>query len=478
MRVQLSKAILAFSIASALGLFTASVKAQPQQPAAQAKAQPSQAQPSTTPAQKSWKDRQEYDLVQSIDAATDPNKKLALLDQWTAKYPNTDFKTDRLLRYLDTYKALNQPQKMLDTAQQMLAVDPGNLQALYWINLLTVSMNDKTPAKLDLGQTSGNELLAAADAYFAPEKKPANNSDADWAKAKASVQTIAHRTLGWVAMQRGLAIDMKTATADQKAAAVKDYEEAEKQFEQVLQLNPADGEVSAWLGTEILNQVIYAQKVDRQSDALYEFARAAAYDGPGALPPDQRKRMLDYLTKSYATYHGDDPQGLQALLAQAKTSALPPPGFKILSSDEVQQAKQEELQKTNPALAMWMTIKTALTAPDGSGYFKQIEGALVPPTDKPMFKGTVISQMPLHGPVKQVVVGVADPKVPDCTLNFETPMPNRAEPGKTVIEFRGVAAAYTPSPYMLTLTILEKGNVSGWPAPPAPVHHPVHHPQQ
>ncbi|MGA2433762.1 MAG: hypothetical protein ABSG25_00605, partial [Bryobacteraceae bacterium] len=162
---------MAFSISSALGLSAAWAQQQPQaqtqQPAAQSQAQP-------TPAQKNWKDRQEYDLVASIDKETDPTKKIALLDEWTAKYPTTDFKVDRLGRYMDAYKALNQPQKMLDTAQQILTVDASNLQALYWINLLAVSMNDMSPAKLDLAQTSANSLLAAADAYFTPEKRPAS----------------------------------------------------------------------------------------------------------------------------------------------------------------------------------------------------------------------------------------------------------------------------------------------------------------
>ncbi len=76
-----------------------------------------------------------------------------------------------------------------------------------------------------------------------------------------------HRTLGWVAMQR------------------KDYPAAEKSLTEELKLNPADAEASYWLGTAILAQ----KQVERQASALYFFARAAAYEGPGALDPARRK---------------------------------------------------------------------------------------------------------------------------------------------------------------------------------------------
>jgi hypothetical protein len=73
--------------------------------------------------------------------------------------------------------------------------------------------------------------LVAADAYFVPGNKPAKSSDASWEKDKTSVQAVAHRTLGWVAMQEN------------------NYEESARQFEQALQLNPADREALAWRDT-------------------------------------------------------------------------------------------------------------------------------------------------------------------------------------------------------------------------------------
>ena len=45
---------------------------------------------SAAPAPAKWTDRNEYDLVLTIRAEAAPQKRLALLDQWKAKYPKTE----------------------------------------------------------------------------------------------------------------------------------------------------------------------------------------------------------------------------------------------------------------------------------------------------------------------------------------------------------------------------------------------------
>jgi len=183
-------------------------------------AQPAQSQSQTPPVtgQKRWKDRREYDLFQRSSRESDPRKKLDLLDEWNNKYPDSDFRVERLTFYLNTYKALNQPQQTMDSARKIVAIQPNNLEALYWICTLTVSMNDRAPDRLDLGRSSANALLAVADAYFVPANKPAATSDSDWANAKTSTQAAAHQTLDWIAgTERSTASSPSPAVA---AAAV------------------------------------------------------------------------------------------------------------------------------------------------------------------------------------------------------------------------------------------------------------------
>jgi tetratricopeptide (TPR) repeat protein len=439
-RVQLSTAIVAVAISSALGV--ASARAQ-DQPAQQQSQQTPQAQPGQ-PGQPAgtWKDRAEYDVVQAALKETDPKKKLELLNQWKEKYPNTDFKEMRLEAYLDAYQGLKDPAQLLASAKELLALNPKNLKGLYWVNLLAVSMNQTSPEMLDLADKSANGLLNA--------EKPAGTTDEAWKANKPQMEILGHRTLGWVSMQR------------------KAYPEAEKELAAELKMNPADAEASYWLGTVILAQ----KKPERQSEALYYFARAAAYDGQGALDPARRKQIEAYVEKAYTTYHGKDPQGFQQLLQMAKTSAFPPADFKILSEGEVSEHKEQQLAASNPSLAFWVKLKTALTAQDGMQYFDSgMKNAMIPPEGQPALTGTVISQEPARNP-KVVVLGVESPTTPEVTLRFETPLAGSAQPGQQ-IQFRGVASSFTQQPFMVTFDT-ERKNITGWPTPaPAAKKAPV-----
>jgi hypothetical protein len=287
---------------------------------------------------------------------------------------------------------------------------------------------------LDLAEKSGHGLLEA--------EKPAATPEEAWKQNKPQMDILGHRTLGWVAMQR------------------KNYPDAEKELTAELKLNPADAEASYWLGTVILAQ----KNVERQSDALFFFARAAAYEGAGALDPARRKQIEAYVEKAYTTYHGKDPQGFQQLLQTAKTSAFPPADFKILSESEVADHKEKQLASSNPSLAFWVKLKTALTQADGVQYFENgMKNAVIPPEGQPLLTGTVISQEPAKNP-KVVVLGVEDPNTPEVTLRFETPLAGSAPVGQKV-QFRGVAASFTQQPFMVTFDT-EKKNLTGWPAPP------------
>jgi tetratricopeptide (TPR) repeat protein len=428
-RIQLSRAILAVAISSAFGLGVALGQTQ----------EPQQQQQTKKP---EWKDRAEYDLVQSIDKTQDPKQKLTLLDQWRTKYPNTDFKQLRLEQYLNVYKQLNDAAKMLETTQEILKLDPKNLNGLYWTNLLIVSMNDTSPAKLDLGERAGNALLSNLDELFAPDKKPAGATDAAWRQARNDSLALAHRTLGWVAMQR------------------KNTAEAITQFTADLQANPNDAQASYWLASML--------RLDptRMSEALFEFARAAAHDGPGAMDAAGRQQVKDYVSKIYTAYHGEDPDGLNQLLTAAKASALPPPDFKILSRQEVAEAREKRLEAEDPSLPLWVRLKNELKSAGGVQYFETgMKGALVPPENQPPFRGVIISQDGTRA-ARSVVVSILDKTTPEATLKFAAPMPGAPEPG-TIIHFRGVASAFTQQPFMVTFEV-ERQNVAGWPAPEAP----------
>jgi tetratricopeptide (TPR) repeat protein len=390
-----------------------------------AQAQQGQAKQGQAP-KKQVKDKAEYDLFNAIAKPDlDPNKRLALLNTWKEKYPGTDFKEERLIYYLTTYQALQQPAKVMETAKELLALDPKNIQALYFLTILTPQMANTSPEALDTGEKAAQGLLSA--------EKPANTKDEDWAKAKSDFDALAHKSLGWVAMQR------------------KNNEQAEEAFVKSLKIKPNDAEVSYWLGT-----VVFAQKKpERQSEVLFHFARAAALDPKeGGLNPQFRQQVDTYLTKAYNTFHGQDRTGLTELKTTARSQPFPPEGFKIKTATEIAIEKEEEFKRTNPQLALWMGVKKELTGPNGEKYFETgVKGSAFPKQ-----KGILIEAKPAVRP-RELVLGVADPTVPEVTLKLDSPLTGKPELGSE-IEFEGIPQTFTQDPFMVTFDV-EKEKITG-----------------
>jgi len=399
---------------------------------------------------KQYKDQQEYTLYKSVSEEQDLHKKLALLKTWEEKYPNSDFKEDRLRILLDTYQKLGQAANMVQTAKEILAIEPKDITSLYWITFLTPSLANTSEDALATGTKAANGLLAA--------EKPPTTKEADWTVAKAKFDAVAYKTLGWVAMVQ------------------KNNAQAQTEFKKSLQSDPKSGEVAYWLGQVMLARSIAEKKPEMQSEALFYFARAAAYDGQGALPPAGRKQVNDYLTKAYTQIHGDT-SGLADMLALAKANDAPPANFKIKTAAEVAAEKEEELKKTNPELALWLNIKGQLLAPNGQQYFDgSMKGAAIP-----KLKGWLISAKPDVRSKELLLSMEGKDKPADLTLKLvgedgRTPLAlvGKPELGDELEFDGGVGDSFTQDPFMVTLDI-QKSKITGLKEEKPVVHHrPVH----
>jgi hypothetical protein len=414
-----------------------------QQPAAgQQSAQGGQQQGQT----KNWKDRAEYDLYNSIAHEQDAKKRLDLLDQWTQKYPKTDFEDLRVSTYLNTLGPLSQQDpsvrpKAIEYCKKVLSTDPKNFQALYWlaINAPAAGGASPTPEQISSAETAANGLLNA--------EKPASTPQADWDKAKPQIEGLAHAALGWAATSK------------------KDYGTAQKEYEAYLKANPNDAKISYQLGQTLLLE----KKPELYSEALWSFARAASYDGQGALPAANRTQVQEYLKKIYTQFKGDE-QGLDQLMAQAKSAPLPPDGFKIESAAAKANQAAEELQarlQSDPALSLWYSLQQSLTTDQGDQFFtSNVKDADIPGGANGVknFSGTIISMDPPDKPTK-LVLGVLDPTKPDATLVFQDPLPASAVKVGDKVEFSGVGDSFTKEPFMLTFKDAELPGVKAVKAP-------------
>jgi len=385
-----------------------------------------------------WTDRGEYDLVLSVRAEASPQKRLALLDQWKAKYPATELRRARNELYFSVYQSLGDSPHMLDMAQAMLADQPDNLVGLYWCTLLVPQAKDATPALLTTGEKAARRLLDGLAVSFGPAKKPASLTDEDWQKQKSAVELEAHRTLGWVAWQQA------------------NFSAAEQEFTTVLQKNPSAAEISAWFGIVLALE----KQPEKQVPSLWHMARAVSITGAGALPTVQRREMDTALERLYISYHGET-EGLDQLRSRSATAPFPPADFNIESAAVIAARRaEEELKRTNPELAAWLDIKKRLQAADGESYFSSsLQNSALP-----KLKGALIRSSPAKKP-NELVLALSDATSEEVTLKVSPSFVNEADPG-TPLEFEGTAESYSRDPFRLTVTV-DPSKITGWPEPPA-----------
>jgi hypothetical protein len=372
-----------------------------------------------------WTDRGEYDLVLTIRAEAAPQKRLALLDQWKSKYPQSELRQERRELYLQAYQSQGDSAKMLAMAEEMIGEKPDNFVGLYWCTVLIPAGRDSASDRLKIGETAAHQLLSGLDGYFRAGASP----------EKTRVGLLAHRALGWVAWQRG------------------DYAAAEKEFAGVLHQSPKDGEITAWLGMVMALE----KEPEKLVPSFWYLARAASMHDDGALPEGQRRQVDMLLEKLYVSYHGE-PGGLEKLEVDAAASPDPPAGFTVESAQVIADRKaEEELERTNPELAAWKKLRKRLDAVDGDTYFAES----VRNTPLPKLKGTLIRATPARRP-KELVVWIGAPNTEEITLKLSAPFPNEADPG-TALEFEGVPEAFTKSPFTMSIDV-ERDKVVGWPA--------------
>ena len=402
--------------------------------------------------QKNWKDMAEYDLFTSIQKDTNAAARLTNLDKWKSSYPQSEYADVRLKAYLITYQQLMKHREAYDTAIEILKADPNDQASLQeilgYIRILlpqqanaTLSAQNKTD--LDTAGKTSAYVLSNIDTVYAADKKPQGVTDAQWAQAKPAMKNFAQWTLGWIAMVE------------------KDTPKAESELSKTLEMDPTNATASQQLAGILLAQ--QKDHPDKTPLALFEYARVAIYDGPNAMPADQRQKLDAFLTKAYTTYHGSA-QGLDQLKAMAKTNALPPAGFKIDSVVDIAKKKADEedaAAKANPMLAFWRQVKDGLTGDGSAAYWEAMNGSALPGSSVQdgKFRGKLISATPETRP-KELKLAIEDPMVADVTLKLEEPLPGKMDPGGE-IAFSGVAKDFAKTPFMVTFEV-DKDDIGGW----------------
>lgn len=390
---------------------TVAVAQQPAQPAAPAQQTPAQQAPAP---KKEIKDPAEYNAYVGAVQQADPNAKISGLEAFVTQYPNSVMKEDALEALMGAYQQTNNVAKMGDAAQRVLAVNPNNVRALALLTYSRTAAGNMPEAK-----QYGQRGLDALKTF----NKPDGMSDADFTTLKNQLTGIFDRGVGLAALGE------------------KDYPTAETDLRAAVEASPNDINVIYPLARAYLD----ATPPD-SINGLWFIARAANL----APTPQGQQQIEKYGKAKYTKYHGSE-QGWTELMAQTKTTPLPPAGFTITAyvppspadqaADLVKTKKVEEM-----SFAEWQLVLSEGKPEDQDKVWSTLKG-------KPLqMQAHIISvdsdtNIKLAGSQDDI-----DAKKADIDLTFGAKIPAKLLPKPdTDLQFEGTPVSYVPKPFMMTM---------------------------
>ncbi|MGE5112399.1 MAG: tetratricopeptide repeat protein [Acidobacteriaceae bacterium] len=407
-----------------------------QQPAAGAAGQP----PAQQKQKIEIKDPAEYNAYMAAVNSQDPNAKASALESFLQTYPNSVIKEDALELLMKTYQQLNNVNKIEETGQKLLQVNPNNLTALALLAYLKRFQALNNPAQAtqllnqaaEYGQRGLQQLQTAS--------KPEGYSDADWGKMKDSFRQIFSAAVGT------------------KDLNDKNYTGAVPNLLEAVKANPNDYITVYQLA------VSYLEQKPVVVDGLFWGARAIALaqkQNPAAAQQFQR-----YVKSKYVRYHGAE-EGFDQLVATAQTDATIPQGFAVAPAPSpAEQAAQMCQEKTPDKMGFgeWEFIFTSGNQQCADTVWNSIKGK------KLQMQGKVLDVTPTVLKIAATEDAI-NANTPEITLNMTAPIPAKLLPkANSTLLFEGQPDSYTPNPFMMTMT---EGTLLTKAAPAAPAKKPA-----
>ncbi len=371
---------------------------------------------------KEIKDPAEYNAYMAAVNTQDPNAKAAALESFLTTYPNSVIKEDALELLMKTYQQAGNIQKMQETGQKLLQVNPNNLTALALLAYL-----DRIQALQ--GSPNATQLLAQGAEYgqrglqqLQTAPKPEGYADADWAKMKDSFKAIFSAAVGTNALQN------------------KNYQEAVPNLLEAVKANPND------FITVYQLAVAYLEQKPPVVDGLFWGARSVALAQQQS--PQAAAQFQKYIRSKYIRYHGGE-EGFNELLQSAQNTPTIPQGFTVAPAPSPAEQAADMLKQKDPTkmgFGEWVFILTSGNQQAADTVFNAIKGK------KLQMQGRVI-----NATAKQLQIAATEDAIqantPEITLNMTAAIPAKMMPkaGQT-LEFEGTPDSYTPNPFMMTMT--------------------------
>ncbi len=444
MRKVLVTFVLAASVA-ALALATTRLSAQ---------AASSDASQANTPAnQKVIKDPAEYNAYITALNTTDPAAKAAAMEAFIAQYPNSIVKVDALEQAMAAYQQVGNQQKVAETANKILQINPDSVRALAIVTFIERA-NANTPEKAAKVRQDGEKGLAALASWT----KPPELSDAEFAKLKEQMTAIFAGAAGFGALQS------------------KDYAAARDFYLKSVKIDPNNLQDVFQLGYAML------EMSPPDKNGLWYIAKAInlAKGNEAAV-----KQIAPYGKSRYKKYHGGDDGWDQIVAAAASQNEPGPEIAAIKPAPTPQELACKAVQDNDPATLSFSDWEYVLQYRDAGPQCNKDAAEKVWQAIQAKQKDASGGDVKIRLPQVKVISWASDSI--DVALTEDNQQANKADlhvvmdkpltkppaVGST-IDVIGTISSYTPSPFMFTMTAGELPGAA--PKPPVRKPTPTHRP--
>ncbi len=166
-----------------------------QQSAAQAAPAGQGAQAAQTQQRKVIKDPAEYNAYMNVIQQQNPAQRAQLLEAFLQSYPSSVMKEGALELLMAAYQQAGEAQKMVDTAQRVLLVNPNNVRALALLAYLYLYAASSGGPQMQDSLAKANQYGEQGLQALQNMQKPAGMSDADFAKFHNETSSIFNKAV-------------------------------------------------------------------------------------------------------------------------------------------------------------------------------------------------------------------------------------------------------------------------------------------
>jgi tetratricopeptide (TPR) repeat protein len=416
-------------------------------------ASPDQSQPTGT-GQKVIKDPAEFNAYMTAYNMTDCAQKAAAMEAFTKQYPESIVLAEALEQSMACYLQVNNQAKVEEVAKRILTLNPNSVRALAVITTI------------DRGQATGGNAAALKEgcAYaltglqqLANWQKAEGIDDATFAKMRDQAADIFNGMAGFCALQ------------------AKDNVKAREYYVKALKIDPTSFQDVYQLAIASLE----TNPIDK--NGLWYIAKAYNLSAPA-----NKAQIGAYGKAKYKKYHGGE-DGWNELLASSASQPNLPADFDVKPAATPQELACKAVQDNDPATLSFSDWEYILQYRDAGPQCnkdaaEKVWQAIVnkqkdPKGDPAKLKipVLVVAASPAGDSLDVAITDenqAAKPPKADLHVVMEKPLTKPPAVGST-IDVIGTISAYTPSPFMFTMT---DGDLPAAAKPPVHKPTPAHRP--